>query len=113
MKRHLTKTEQETLLCTSAADHEYEIDTCDPIMIRRLDKLCQEYPDDYKVKKTEYYDDGDVLSRTYITAKRNVIFRKPRYYTDEQLEQMRKNLDTARIKRMQNQEQNVKDYSEK
>ena len=43
----LTNEERETLIRWSAADKRVIIDSADPVVIRKLDKLCEKYPDAY------------------------------------------------------------------
>lgn len=43
----LTNEERETLIRWNAADKRVIIDSADPVVIRKLDKLCEKYPDAY------------------------------------------------------------------
>ena len=47
----LSKFEQETIITFNAEEKTAEIYTADPVQIRRLDSLCTEFPDTYKLKK--------------------------------------------------------------
>ena len=43
----LTRIEQETIINSNNAEKMAEIYTADPVMIRKLDKLVEKYPDAY------------------------------------------------------------------
>ena len=58
-------------------------------MIARLDRLCETYPKHYQKGPRTYYEDGKVCSAKYKAEKRDIVFRKPRVYTDEQLAELR------------------------
>lgn len=89
MKKHLSQEEQETVIVYNRAEDTCDIDTADPVIIARLDRLCEKYQEHYAKGKRIYYEDGSVCSAQYKTKKRNIIFRKPRVYTDEQLTELR------------------------
>lgn len=89
MKKHLSQEEQETVIVYNRAEDTCDIDTADPVIIARLDRLCEKYPDHYTKGERIYYEGGNVCSAQYRTKKRNIIFRKPRVYTDEQLAELR------------------------
>lgn len=89
MKRHLAQEEQETVIVYNRAEDTCDIDTADPVVIARLDKLCETYPDHYRKGSRTYYEDGKVCSAQYKAEKRNIVFKKPRVYTDEQLAELR------------------------
>lgn len=90
MKRHLSLDEQETIICISASKKKCVIDTCIPSTIRHLDRLCREKPNDYKMISEERYEDGMVLSRQYETDRKNIKYFKPRDYTEEEREELRR-----------------------
>jgi hypothetical protein len=89
MKRHLSQEEQETVIVYNRVEDTCDIDTADPVVIARLDRLCETYPKHYRKGSRTYYEDGKVCSAQYKTKKRDVVFRKPRVYTDEQLAELR------------------------
>lgn len=76
----LTREEQETIITTSAAADLAEVYTADPIYIRKMDRLVERDPENYKVKSRNSY------SVTYTMPKRLLSFRVPRVLTDEQKE---------------------------
>ena len=89
MKRHLSQEEQETVIVYNRVEDTCDIDTADPVVIARLDKLCETYPKHYRKGSRTYYEDGKVCSARYKAKKRDIVFRKPRVYTDEQLAELR------------------------
>lgn len=56
----LSKFEQETIITFNAEEKTAEIYTADPVQIRRLDSLCTEFPDTYKLKKQ-----GEISKKLY------------------------------------------------
>ena len=89
----LSKFEQETIITFNAEEKTAEIYTADPVQIRRLDSLCTEFPDTYKLKKQ------DSVSKTYTVPKEYITFRKPRNISPEQRERLVENLKRARAER--------------
>lgn len=69
----LTKDEQETVIGWSAADSTATIDTADPAMIRRLDRLVEEYPEVYACTRVDHVC-GD---KRYTVPARFIKFGKP------------------------------------
>ena len=49
----LTRIEQETIVNANAEEKMAEVYTADPVMIRKLDKMVEKYPDQYKVIKED------------------------------------------------------------
>ena len=93
---NLTRLEQETVIVFNAAEDTIEIETFDPVYIRKLDKMCAEFPDVYKKKPT--VTDGG----SYIMSKKFLRFAKPveRHMTDEQKAAARDRLAKAREKKV-------------
>lgn len=89
MKNHLSQEEQETIIVYNRVEDTCDIDTADPVVIARLDRLCETYPKHYRKGSRTYYEDGKVCSAQYKAKKRDIVFRKPRVYTDEQLAELR------------------------
>ena len=89
MKNHLSQEEQETVIVYNRAEDTCDIDTADPVVIARLDRLCETYPKHYQKGPRTYYEDGKVCSAKYKAEKWDIVFRKPRVYTDEQLAELR------------------------
>ena len=69
----LTKEEQETTVNWCAADSTATIDTADPAVMRKLDRLVQEHPDVYKVVRV----DPNYAAKMYSVPARFVRFGKP------------------------------------
>ena len=69
----LTREEQETTINWCAADSTANIDTADPSMIRKLDRLVEEYPGIYKCTRV----DTTCLAKMYSVPARFIRFGKP------------------------------------
>ena len=89
----LSAYEKETIILFNAEEKTAEIYTADPVQIRRLDSLCAEFPDTYKLKKQ------DEISKTYTVPKDYITFRKPRVISERQRERLIENLKKARSER--------------
>lgn len=87
----LTREEQETIITACAADELAEVYTSDPIYIRKMDKLVERDPENYKVKAKNSY------SVTYTMPKRLLGFRVPRVLTDEQKEAIAERFRRSRL----------------
>lgn len=68
----LTREEQETICLTDAARDTFEVGTLDPVYIRKLDKLCEQYPEHYR--RTADNQRGEHI---YIMPKKLLRFGKP------------------------------------
>lgn len=90
---NLTRLEQETVIVFNAAEDTAEIETFDPVYIRKLDKLCDELPNVYKKKSMSLGDGG-----SYVMPKKLLRFAKPteRHMTEEQKAAARDRLAKAR-----------------
>ena len=80
----LTRYEQETIVNFNADDKNAEIYTADPVVMRRLDRLCHESRDYTVVKET-------ATAKWYKCPKKLVAFRKPRIITAEQQKRLSEN----------------------
>lgn len=69
----LTKEEQETTINWCAADSMATIDSADPAIIRKLDRLAEEYPDVYMCTRV----DQACLAKMYTVPARFLRFGKP------------------------------------
>jgi hypothetical protein len=85
-ERGLSRYEQETIVNYNNGEKFATLYTADPVVMRRLDKLVEEYPDDYKIINQDEY------SKTYKFSKKLILYRKPVHLTEEQKELARKNL---------------------
>ena len=83
----LSKWEQETVVCFNREERKAVIYTCDPVIMRRMDRLVEQYPDHYTQEREETFS-GDVISRTYNVDKRYIRFAKPVVYTPEKRAEM-------------------------
>ncbi len=73
MSQHvLSRTERETILLTNAAEDMIEVGTSDPVYIRKMEKLCDAFPDAYARNGT--LASGD---RAYRMPKNLLRFGKP------------------------------------
>jgi len=69
----LTKEEMETTVNWCAADSMATIDCADPAIIRKLDRLVEQYPDVYKITRV----DQTCLAKMYSIPARFIRFGKP------------------------------------
>ena len=70
---NLSREEQETHIMWNAATKTATIDTADPAVIRKLDKLTQEHPEAYRVTRT----DDLYGTKWYEVEARYIRFGKP------------------------------------
>ena len=82
----LTRYEQETVVIYNAEEKLAEIYTADPVVIRKLDKMVEKYPDEYKVIKQ------DSISKTYSCRKKLISFRPPVIMSEERKQELRERL---------------------
>jgi len=78
-----SKEEQETHITYNELEKVAYVYTLKKSLIKRLLQYCKEFPNDYKLEKT----DGD--GHSFITPKRLVQIRKPKVYTQEQKDRMK------------------------
>lgn len=69
----MTREEQETHITWNAADKTATIDTADPAVIRKLDRLAAEHPEAYSVVK----EDPRYGTKWFRTNARFIRFGKP------------------------------------
>ena len=81
------KIEQETMISFNAGEDEALLYTADPVMRRKMDKLVEENPQQFKIVD-EHRFKGEVYARRYTLPKKFVSIRtkdiKPREMSDEQ-----------------------------
>lgn len=83
-KYHQSKYEQEVTIGFNAAEAAAEIYTADPVWIRKMDKLVQQNPEQFKPGKVENYQ-GEIVAKRYTFTKRLISIRsKERRLTEEQ-----------------------------
>lgn len=85
---NISRLEQETTITFNAEEKTAEVYSADPVMIRKLDKLCEELPDTYQC--TEVTQTG--FGKMYTMPKKMIRFGKPRTYTEEQKKTLTANL---------------------
>lgn len=92
---HLSRYEQESIINFNAGDDTAELYTADPVWIRKLDKLLEANPEQFKLKDEQFYE-GEVISKTYTLPKRFITIRsKERTYTEEERKRMAENFKKA------------------
>ena len=74
----LTRYEMETTINFNAEEKHALLDTRDPVMVRRMDRLVKEFPDIYQVVEETS------IGKTYRFPKRYAMPKKPRVLTEEQ-----------------------------
>lgn len=74
MEYFQSKTEQETIINFDRAGEGVDLYTSDPVWIRKMDKLVQENPDDFKRIHVETYQ-GKPIAKKYIFPKRFITIR--------------------------------------
>ena len=86
----LSLLEQETIITYNAQEDFAEVYTCYPPMIRKLDKLAQENPEEWKILR------GDQIGKTYTCPKEFIKFQtRKRILTDELKKELAKRLGKA------------------
>lgn len=88
---NIPRDEQETIISFTADDKIAQVYTCDAVYIRKLDRLCEKSPNQYKVIQQDAY------SKTYTMPKKLVSFRIPREMTEEQRAAAKERLAKARM----------------
>lgn len=84
MAAGMTRREQETIISFNAAEDTVELYTADPVYIRKLDKLAEKNPEQFKPGRVGTYQ-GEIVAKRYIFPKRFLSIRsKERSLTDEQ-----------------------------
>ena len=88
----LTRYEQETIINYNNGDKLVSLYTADTVVMKKLDKLVEKYPDTYKMIKQ------DSVSKTYEFSKKLISFRPPntRVYTEEEKQILRDRLAAYR-----------------
>lgn len=78
----MTKYESETIINYNDEEATAEYYTCNAANVRRMDLLCEEYPDTFQKTRS------DAESAVYRFPKRLISIRRPRVYTEEQRQKM-------------------------
>lgn len=90
--------EQETSIVWDEEEKVARIYTASPVSMRKLDRLCEAYPAEYKRTWTETDDEGRVTAARYETGCKRVKFGKPA--SEARVEQGRRIAQMAKEKRM-------------
>lgn len=101
---NLTKYEQETIINYNSAESMVSVYSADPVVIKKLDKLVDKYPDHYKCTEVDQVSKTQVAKSYEIVSKRLIQFRQPRQMTEEQRQ--------AAITRLENYKKNVEANNE-
>lgn len=72
-----TRQEQETSIVWDEEEKVARIYTCSPVSMRKLDKLCQDYPAEYVKVWEEKEAEGRVTAARYQTGCKRVKFARP------------------------------------
>lgn len=94
----LSRYEQEVVTNFNAAEDTAEIYTADPVWMRKLDKLVEQNPEQFKPGRAESCK-GEVVAKRYSFPKRFITIRSKdvkRELTDEQREELAERLSKAR-----------------
>ena len=86
----MTKYEKETNINFSENDDTATIYSCSKKYWNKCEKA------GYELINTNLDSDGNVISKTYETNKKNISFRKPRILSDEHREKLRKRAKVMR-----------------
>ena len=105
--------EQETTVSFMRDSSEAVIYTSDTTVMTRLDKLVESKDaPHWKLKEVHYSQDGDLMGKTYMTAKRLISFRADfvtSHMTEEQKEAARIRLQKYREEKQKNTSESVGD----
>ena len=82
-----TRQEQETSIVWDEESKKAKIYTASPVTMRKLDRLCEQYPNEYKQTMAEA-DGGKITAAKYEVPKGFIRFGKPKAMTDEQRKQV-------------------------
>jgi len=79
----LSNYERETTITYNDDSKDATLYTCNKAMMRKLDGMCEKYPDKCKMTRQDEY------SKTYVLPKKFIKINAPRFVSDEQREKMR------------------------
>lgn len=91
----LSRTGQEVIIGFNAAEDTAELYTADPVWMRKLDKLVEQNPEQFKEGRQEIYQ-GKVVAKRYMFPKRFITVRskdKVMNLTEEQKADIGKRLN--------------------
>ena len=93
-----TRQEQETSIVWDEEEKVARIYTASPVSMRKLDRLCKDYPGEYSKVWEEKDADGRVTAAKYQTGCKRVKFVKPA--SEARIEQGRRIAQMAKEKRL-------------
>jgi len=94
----LTKYEQEVSLSFNMEDELATLYTSSTTWIKRMDKLVEQFPDEYKVTETSTFE-GDVVAKSYQFPIKYFRLGKPRAeLSEERKEELRSRLANCKPK---------------
>lgn len=84
--------EKETIVNYNYIESECSVYSADPRVIKKLTDLATEFPDTYKIIKSDKY------GKEFVFPKKLIQFRKPvtRTYTEEEKQKMKERLENYR-----------------
>lgn len=92
------RVEQETIISFDRAGKDANLYTADPVWLRKMDKLVEEHPETFKVRRQEKYQ-GKVIAADYTFPYRLISIRskvRTVNMTEEQKDAARQRLEAAR-----------------
>lgn len=87
-----SRTEQETSIVWDEEQKIARVYTASPVTMRKLDRLCEQFPDEYRRTWTETDEDGRITAAKYEVYKGFVRFGKPRVVSEETREAARERM---------------------
>ena len=91
--------EQETTISIVRAEEGAEVWTSDRTMMTKLDRLCRESPENYKLRETGKDRQGYLLCKTYMIKDKSLISFRSRKVVKDMTEEQREALAEAMRKR--------------
>lgn len=99
-KFHLSRIEQETVINFNAAEESVDLHTSDPTWLRKMDKLVEKNPEQFKLIRVDKCQ-GEIVAKRYMFPKRFVIIwsgDKKRELTDAQRKELAERMKQGRKK---------------
>lgn len=99
-KFHLSRIEQETVINFNAAEETIDLHTSDPAWLRKMDKLVEKNPEQFKLIRVDKCQ-GEIVAKRYMFPKRFVTIRsgdKKRELTDAQRKELAERMKQGRKK---------------
>lgn len=99
-KYNLSKHEQEVVINFNAGEDTADLYTANPVWIRKMDKLKDQNPEQFKLIRVDKYQ-GEIVAKRYIFPKRFISIRSgdvKRELTNEQRQQAAERMKQIREK---------------